>query len=809
MSAPDDTIAYCHACGTAMDVSNVAPFSNVECPECQKHTRVKREFGPYTLLRRHAIGGMSMVFVGHDNTLDREVALKILSEDYSADEKRISSFEEEARITAAISHPHVVRVFKTGKAFGRFYIAMELVAGGHLEHQIRERGALPEAEALRLAIEVAEGLRAAHSAGLIHRDIKPGNILLDSAGSAKIVDFGLALMTKGGVATPDELWATPFYVPPETIDGLEEDYRADVYAFGATFYHVLAGKPPCTEESMVTTQLREAKKHIVPLSMAAPKLAMETAAVIECAMAYDPTARFSSYDELIESLQTALVVVNARDKNIRNGVKPAARPPVAVAITAADRRRKAKQEKQRKIVTAFVILGICAVGIWAAMSFAGKKNQNPDPVTGNDPSGSNNTPIVSDQSGVEIGALYQKARKDQENGNYDAAHLSFVQLRDNPKVQEPTRSWCGFEAMMSSWLNGNSQAARDDAKALANHLSSGSAPDNMRRRLAPLLQQLQDLPPILKPIVSDKPDTDLVYLMACMASACKNWEQGKIDDSLPLFDTVSKVPLKDENSLIGLYQGKAKDYLKDAATLKANYPNPLPANASVCRDKAKALDDIASALATKGRAKFNIRVWQVQLERQAKRLEDAKTGAPNAAANGATLAQNLAQILKLCGSYRYLEAVELTKKSSAANAAEESKRIAFLGLCEGAGLFLSDLENDAKKTPLTVSLQSKDGRSFSQVIGAGEGMVTLFNGQSEASLPWVQLKATDIIAIYREAIKRSPADPRINLRHENAICFQWLSGEKDAAQAAAAKLGESSPSFKKRWSTWMTALQTP
>jgi len=793
-----------------MDVSNVAPFSNVECPECQKHTRVKREFGPYTLLRRHAIGGMSMVFVGHDNTLDREVALKILSEDYSADEKRISAFEEEARITAAISHPHVVRVFKTGKAFGRFYIAMELVAGGHLEHQIRERGSLPEAEALRLAIEVAEGLRAAHSAGLIHRDIKPGNILLDSAGSAKIVDFGLALMTKGGVATPDELWATPYYVPPETIDGREEDYRADVYAFGATFYHVLAGKPPCTEESMVTTQLREAKKHIVPLSMASPKLAMETAAVIECAMAYDPSARFSSYDELIESLQTALVVVNARDKNIRNGIKPAARPPVAVAITAADRRRKAKKDQQRKIITACVILGVCGVATWAGIKFAGKNSQSSDPSTNSDPNGGNNTPIVSDQSGVEIGTLYQKARKDQENGSYDTARMSFVQLRDNPKVQEPTRSWCGFEAMMSSWLNGNSQAARDDAKALTNHLSSGSAPDNMRRRLIPLLQQLQELPPILKPLTADKPDTDLVYLMACMASACKNWEQGKIEDAMPLFEIVSKVPLMDENSLIGLYLSKAKGYLKDAATLKANYPDPLPTSASVCRDKAKALDEVAIALATKGRAKFNIRDWQVQLERQAKRLEDAsKSGTPNSAANGASLAQNLAQILKLCGSYRYMDAVELTKKSSAANAGEENKRIAFLGLCEGAGLFLSDLENDAKKTPLTVALQSKDGRSFSQVIGAGEGMVTLSNGQSEASLPWVQLKATDIIAIYREAIKRSPADPRINLRHENAICFQWLSGEKDAAQAAATKLGESSPSFKKRWSDWMKALQTP
>ncbi|MFM2171600.1 MAG: hypothetical protein RI957_1829, partial [Verrucomicrobiota bacterium] len=403
MSASDETIAYCHACGTAMDVSNVAPFSNVECPACQKHTRVKREFGPYTLLRRHAIGGMSMVFVGHDNTLDREVALKILSEEYSADEKRISSFEEEARITAAISHPHVVRVFKTGRAFDRFYIAMELVAGGHLEHQIRERGALPEAEALHLAIEVAEGLRAAHTVGLIHRDIKPGNILLDSAGSAKIVDFGLALMTKGGVAKPDELWATPYYVPPETIEGLEEDYRADVYAFGATFYHVLAGKPPCTETSMVTTQLREAKKHIMPLSMTCPNLTLETCAVIECAMAYNPQARFGSYDELIESLHTALVVVNARDKNIRKGIAPGARPPVAVTLSPAERRRQAKKSQQKKIITTFLVIAVCAA--LATVAFKVLNSEQPSVVITPEPTNGDPTPVSNDQSGLEIGAL--------------------------------------------------------------------------------------------------------------------------------------------------------------------------------------------------------------------------------------------------------------------------------------------------------------------------------------------------------------------------------------------------------------------
>ena len=136
-------IAYCHACGSPMDVSELGPFTNVECPGCKKHTRVKREFGTYTLLRRHAIGGMSMVFVAQDNTLEREVVLKILSEEYSADEKQIAAFEEEARITAAIAHPHVVRVFTTGRAFGRFFIAMEFVTGGHYEGHIRDKGSIP------------------------------------------------------------------------------------------------------------------------------------------------------------------------------------------------------------------------------------------------------------------------------------------------------------------------------------------------------------------------------------------------------------------------------------------------------------------------------------------------------------------------------------------------------------------------------------------------------------------------------------------------------------------------------------------
>ena len=244
MSDDEEEIIVCYACSAPMNIASVAPYSRVICPDCQTENRVKKQFGPYVLARRHALGGMSSVFVAHDETLGREVAIKILSEEYSNDETRIAAFEEEARLTASFSHPHVVRVLTTGRAFGRLYIAMEFVTGGHFEHQIKEKGRISETELLPLAIQVAEGLKGAQAAGLIHRDIKPGNILLDAEGNAKIVDFGLALVTKGGMATATEIWATPYYVPPEAIEGLAEDFRSDVYAFGATLYHALAGKPP-------------------------------------------------------------------------------------------------------------------------------------------------------------------------------------------------------------------------------------------------------------------------------------------------------------------------------------------------------------------------------------------------------------------------------------------------------------------------------------------------------------------------------------------------------------------------------------
>ncbi|RYD25476.1 MAG: serine/threonine protein kinase, partial [Verrucomicrobiaceae bacterium] len=390
-----ENIAHCHACGSPMNVEYVPPFSNVGCPACGEQNRVKCEFGPYTLVRRHAVGGMSMVFAAHDPTLHREVALKILSEDFSADERRITAFEEEARITASFSHPNVVRVLTTGKAFGRLYIAMELVPGGHFEHQIQERGQIPEIEMLPLAIEIAHGLKAAHAAGLIHRDVKPGNILLDAEGHAKLVDFGLALVTQGGKAKAAEIWATPYYVPPETIEGFPEDFRSDIYAFGATLYHALAGKPSCGEETMSTTILRDAKKKVIPLSLAAPWLSEETCKIVQRSMAYDPKDRFQSYDELITRLDVALKRLQTGTAGVSSGL-------------AAKRRAKSKRQEIAAFVMAGLVLSAAlGGGIWWVVR-SGPQKQGGKPLT------TARTPVLSDsdvETATQIATSYREAHE--------------------------------------------------------------------------------------------------------------------------------------------------------------------------------------------------------------------------------------------------------------------------------------------------------------------------------------------------------------------------------------------------------------
>lgn len=597
MPPDEETIDYCSVCKQPMDVSALAPFSNVECPSCGEHTRVKLKFGPYILTRRHAAGGMSMVFAAHDDTLDREVAVKILSEEYSKDERRIKAFEEEARITASFNHPNVVRVLRTGYAFGRFYIAMEMVSGGHFEHHIKTRGRIPEVEMLPLAIEVAMGLKAAKAAGLIHRDVKPGNILLDSDGRAKLVDFGLALVTLEGKATASELWATPYYVPPETVLGQEEDFRSDIYAFGASLYHALAGVPSCNEDNMSTDILLKAKQEIVPLDKIAPDISKETCDIVHKAMAYNPEDRFSSYDALIRKLNEALSVAKT-------------------GTSIPQKKLEARKRKKRELIIICSIAAACILGIvgWAV---SGPDPAEPIKLGGptNPGSGLPNMPA----NAADIAKSFQSARAALHNKEYSKAARQFDRLLANPSVQEPSRSWCGIEATICHFLNGDSQYGQNQAEKTLKHIRSLPAEkQSMTQNMHSILEEVNNYPPIAPRTRDNKGAPSLI---ANTLAGLKNWEQGLLDPAAECFQAAEQTPLRDEDKWAQHYQEITEDYLHDHKLLTDSAFEKLPSTLSECYVARKRLGEIVTQIKTRGRARYNVRAFQLDVARQQKLLE--------------------------------------------------------------------------------------------------------------------------------------------------------------------------------------------
>jgi serine/threonine protein kinase len=797
MSAEE--VAYCHVCKAAMDVSAVEPFTNVQCPSCGEATRVKREFGPYTLSRRHAIGGMSLVFVAEDATLGREVIVKILNKEYSADEKRIAAFEEEARITASISHPNVVRVFTTGRAFDRFYIAMEFVTGGHFEQHIADRGTIPETEALELALHVVSGLKAAKASGLIHRDVKPGNILLDSNGSAKLVDFGLALVTKGGKATASEIWATPYYVPPETIEGAEEDFRSDIYAFGATMYHALAGKPPCDEESMDTKRLRAAKQQIQPLHRVAGWLHPETCAVIDRCMAYAPDDRFRSYDSLSASLRSALQIAGS-------GVPP---PPKTTLQSMSSAPRRAGSSLGQKLALASAILVVLvSIAFSAKMVLEGSKRPA-DPgggqtggATGGGTSGGGNYQPTESGS-LKVAKLYAAASEAVADGRFDEARSNFGLVRDHPEVLEPTGSWAAVEAVMAALLEGDSDAARSEMGKVRKHIDgAGGLSAKLRKQIAETMAQLGGLESI--PFPKDPPKSSNESMLVSMLCGLKNWDQGQIDQALPFFKEVASQRPSESRGWLTPYITWAQSYLNDAKRLKDAEPGSFDVDEAIARGLADELEGVYNQLETRGRARFNVRCWQMALERKAKvSAENPRPVAPNESENGEPA--GLIASLKAC---RFAESAGMIRDWKPSDEEEAARRDAYLQLVQASQAFLADLGESAQELSPEVPIKSRNGRTFTKVAsGDAHHLEVQANEAEPVKLRWPEIEPESLIALHRAVTKGGGQDLDSLRRHEHAVAFDFIAGNRQRAIEAAARLSEVSELFDRRWKSLVILIQ--
>ena len=202
-------------------------------------------------------GGMSSVYRAHDRLLDRKVALKVLHEQYTGDAEHVGRFRHEARAVATLSHPNIVTVIDRGEHDGRQFIVLEYVDGENLKELIR-RGPVPVATAVELAIQISQGLAFAHQQGLVHRDVKPQNVLLDGDGQAKVTDFGIArsLDVQHGMTQTGTVLGTSDYIAPEQAQGQRVDEHTDVYSLGVVLYELLTGEVPFPGENFVAVAMR-------------------------------------------------------------------------------------------------------------------------------------------------------------------------------------------------------------------------------------------------------------------------------------------------------------------------------------------------------------------------------------------------------------------------------------------------------------------------------------------------------------------------------------------------------------------------
>ena len=452
-SGSESVFEACPACQTLMDMSDVMPFTEVACPGCQHRLRARKHFNHFTLIAPIGEGGMGAVFKALDNNLNRYVALKILKKEISANEEEQEKLAKEARLTAAINHPHVVKVFHFGRDHGQFYLAMELVEKGSLDDLMMVQKRVAESQVLEVGTQIAMGLGAALELGLIHRDIKPGNILFADAHTAKLVDFGLAIVMDEEASGRGEIWGTPYYIAPEKLDNQPEDFRSDMYSLGGTLFHALAGRPPYEAESASMVALKQLKSQQVSLQAFAPDVSSETAYVINRMMAKNPEERYQSYEELIGHLSYA------RDKLMERSRKPL-QPKQRVVL-------ETEQTRNLSAVLSLVLLGVVFLAGLGVYLMRDKLF----------PSTAAVEKAAAHLSPEEAQAQLLSGVTTLAQGDFEGARSEFQRLAARADCPQPQKNWAVLNGALASLLLGETNPALESLKKLSGEDLYSSAPD--------------------------------------------------------------------------------------------------------------------------------------------------------------------------------------------------------------------------------------------------------------------------------------------------------------------------------------------
>ena len=294
-------VVNCRECNTPLNVASLAPFTVVECPACKTRTRVPVQYAHFHLQDRAGEDRLGALFIAFDTTLHRYILLRTLDPAINADKPAAAAFLAAARASSSVNHRQVLQVFSAAEHDGGVYVAMEHTQGGRLVKALEGGRTLPENRAVRMALDVALGLQAAHAAGLVHGDVSPEHIHLDNAGGAKIGEFGTHAV--GAVAGHN---GDPRFIAPECARGGTPDARADFYTLGAVLFFALTGRAPfegATRADMIAARLKQPAPSVRSL---VPAVSAATDRVVARMLQQDPARRHPNAASLISDLRAAL-----------------------------------------------------------------------------------------------------------------------------------------------------------------------------------------------------------------------------------------------------------------------------------------------------------------------------------------------------------------------------------------------------------------------------------------------------------------------------------------------------------------------